>query len=206
MFILKHKAEMQPREKREPLPIPESHRDLLDGDACVALTTVMPDGQPQITPAWCNREGDYVMLNTMRGFRKEKNMRANPKVALLVMDPEDGSRWIEVRGNVVEIRREGAENHADLLTLRYTGKQRFYSDVYPVEQKLKETRVIVTIEPIKVSLDAIFKEKTRYLRPFYAASSVGSLTRTTTWFSARHVSASGLTGWPVASGVTCKSR
>jgi hypothetical protein len=93
----------------------------------------------------------------MRGFRKEKNMRANPKVMLLVIDPQDGSRWIEVRGNVVEIRREGAEAHADLLTQRYTGKQRFYSDVYPVEQQQKESRVIVTIEPIKVSLDAIFK-------------------------------------------------
>jgi hypothetical protein len=58
---------------------------------------------------------------------------------------------------VVEIRREGAEAHADTLTQRYTGKQRFYGDVYPVEQKQKETRVIVTIKPIKVSLDAILK-------------------------------------------------
>jgi PPOX class probable F420-dependent enzyme len=140
-----------------PVPIPESQRDLLDGTYCAALTTVMPDGQPQITPVWCNREGDYILLNTMRGFRKEKNMRANPKVALLVIDPQDGSRWIEVRGNVVEIRREGAEAHADTLTQRYTGKKRFYGDMYPVEQKQKETRVIVTIEPIKVSLDAIFK-------------------------------------------------
>jgi PPOX class probable F420-dependent enzyme len=143
-----------------PVPIPESHRDLLDGTYCAALTTVMSDGQPQITPVWYSREGDYILLNTMRGFRKEKNMRANPKVALLVIDPKDGSRWIEVRGNVVEIRREGAEAHADQLTQRYTGKQRFYCDVYPVEQKQKETRVIVTIEPIKVSLDAIFNRKT----------------------------------------------
>jgi len=140
-----------------PVPIPESHRDLLDGTYCAALTTVMPDGQPQITPVWYSREGDYILLNTMRGFRKEKNMRVNPKVALLVIDPQDGSRWIEVRGNVVEIQREGAEAHADTLTPRYTGKQRFYDDVYPVEQKQKESRVIVTIEPIKVSLDAIFK-------------------------------------------------
>jgi len=56
------------------VPLPESHTDLLDSGACVALTTVMPDGQPQITPVWCNREGDYVLINTMRGFRKEKNM------------------------------------------------------------------------------------------------------------------------------------
>ena len=76
---------------------------------------------------------------------------------LLVIDPQDGSRWIEVRGKVVEIQRAGAEAHTDTLTQRYTGKQRFYGDIYPVEQKQKETRVIVKIEPVKVSLDAIFK-------------------------------------------------
>jgi PPOX class probable F420-dependent enzyme len=145
------------KECMNPVPIPESHRDLLDGTYCAALTTVMPDGQPQSTPVWYSQEEDYILLNTMRGFRKEKNMRANPKVALLVIDPQDGSRWIEVRGNVVEIRREGAEAHADTLTQRYTGKQRFYGDVSPVEQTQNESRVIVTIEPIKVSLDAIFK-------------------------------------------------
>ena len=45
------------------------------------------------------------------------------------------------------------------LTQRYTGKQRFYGDIYPVEQWQKETHVIVKIEPINVSLDAIFKEE-----------------------------------------------
>jgi hypothetical protein len=84
-------------------------------------------------------------------------MRANPKVALLVVDPQDGSRWIEVRGTVVEMRRAGAEAHADQLTRRYTSKQRFYGDIYPDEQRHKETRVIVKIEPIEVSLDAIFR-------------------------------------------------
>ena len=63
-----------------PAKIPESHRDLIDGPYTVALTTVMPDGQPQTTPVWCNREGDYLLINTMQGFRKAKNMQANPKL------------------------------------------------------------------------------------------------------------------------------
>jgi PPOX class probable F420-dependent enzyme len=141
----------------QPILIPDSHRGLFDGDACVALTTIMPDEQPQITPIWCNLDRDYVLINTMRGFRKEKNMRENPKVALLVIDPKDISRWIEIRGNVVEISQDGAEVHADKLTQLYTSKQRFYGDIYPVEQKQKETRVIVKIEPLKISRDAIFK-------------------------------------------------
>ena len=60
----------------------------------------------------------------------------------------------------MEIRREGAEAHAGTLTQRYTGKQRISGDIYPVDQQQKETRVIVTSEPINVSLDAIFNERT----------------------------------------------
>jgi PPOX class probable F420-dependent enzyme len=139
------------------IPIPETHRDLLVKPVHGVLSTIMPDGQPQSSMVWIDYDGTFVLINTTLERQKGRNMRANPKVALLVIDPQDGSRWIEVRGNVVEIQREGAEAHADTLTQRYTGKQRFYGDVYPVEQKQKESRVIVTIEPIKVSLDAIFK-------------------------------------------------
>ena len=136
--------------------IPETHCDLIDGHF-VALTTLMPDGQRQITPVWCNRKDDCILINIMKGFRREKNMRANPKVAVLVIDPKNSSRWIQVRGRVVELTTEGAEAHADKLTRRYCpGKEHFYRDIYPVEQKQKETRVIARIAPIKISLDAIF--------------------------------------------------
>ena len=139
------------------VPIPDTHSDLLVEPIHGVLSTMMPDGQPQSSIVWADYDGTYVLINTTLERLKGRNMRANPKVALLVIDPQDDGRWIEVRGNVVEIQREGAEAHADKLTQRYTGKQRFYGDIYPVEQKQKETRVIVKIEPIKVSLDAIFK-------------------------------------------------
>jgi PPOX class probable F420-dependent enzyme len=137
--------------------IPDTHRDLLLGPIHGVLSTMMPDGQPQSSIVWVDYDGTYVLINTTLERQKGRNMRTNPKVALLVVDPKDGSRWIEVRGKVVEVRREGAEAHANKLTQRYTGKQRFYGDIYPVEQQQKETRVIVKIEPMKVSLDAIFK-------------------------------------------------
>jgi PPOX class probable F420-dependent enzyme len=139
------------------IPIPDTHCDLLVEPIHGVFSTMMPDGQPQSSIVWADYDGTYVLINTTLERQKGRNMRANPKVALLVIDPRDVSRWIEVRGNVVEIQCEGAEAHADKLTQLYTGKQRFYGDIYPVEQKQKETRVIVKIEPIKVSLDAIFK-------------------------------------------------
>ena len=139
------------------VPIPDTHRDLLVGPIHGILSTMMQDGQPQSSLVWVDYDDTFVLINTTLERRKGRNMRANPKVTLLVIDPQDGSRWIEVRGKVVEIQREGAEAHADKLAWRYTSKQHFYGDIYPLEQMQKETRVIVTIEPIKVSLDAIFK-------------------------------------------------
>src|SRR5215467_307344 len=104
------------------LLIPDSHRCLFDGYACVALTTIMPDGQPQITPVWSNLDEPYVMINTMRGFRKEKNLRRNPRVTLLAFDGKQPLRNIEIRGTVVEMTEEGALEHLDQLTQLYLHK------------------------------------------------------------------------------------
>lgn len=136
--------------------IPDSHRDLLTEPVHAVLTTMMPDGQPQSSIVWADYDGAHVLINTTLERQKGRNMQANPKVTLLVIDPKNNSRWIEVRGKVVEITENCAEIHADKLTRLYTGKQHFYGDIYPVQQKRMETRVIVKIEPVKVSLDAIF--------------------------------------------------
>ena len=139
------------------LPVPDTHRDLFSGPFHGVLTTMMPDGMPQSSIVWVDYDGEHVLINTTLERQKGKNMRANPKVAVLVIDPQNSSRWIEVRGRVIAMIRDGAEAHADKLTQRYTPKRHFYGDVYPVEQRQKETRVVVKIEPTKISLDAIFR-------------------------------------------------
>ena len=140
-----------------PVTVPNTHRDLFEKPVHGVLTTMMPDGTPQSSIVWVDYAGEYLLINTTLERQKGRNMCANPKVAILVIDPKDTSRWIEVRGQVKEMTEDGAEAHADMLTQRYTGKQHFYRDIYPPEQKEKETRVIVKIQPLKVSLDAIFR-------------------------------------------------
>jgi PPOX class probable F420-dependent enzyme len=138
-----------------PAHIPESHQDLLDGDACVALTTIMPGGQPQITPVWCNRDGDYVLINTMRGFRKEKNMRSNPKVTLLAFDPKQPLRSIEIRGTVIEMTQRGALDHLDHLTQLYMRKPgaRFFGDSVPAGFQATYVPVKIKIAPLHVRVE-----------------------------------------------------
>jgi PPOX class probable F420-dependent enzyme len=138
--------------------IPESHQDLLLRPVDGVLTTMMPDGQPQMSLVWADFDGRHVLINTTLERQKVKNVRANPKVNVLVIDPKNGARFLEVRGEVVEISEEGAIAHADKQTRAYSNnaKQRFYGDIYPLEQQEKETRVIVKILPKKVTANAIF--------------------------------------------------
>jgi PPOX class probable F420-dependent enzyme len=139
--------------------IPEAYLDLVNGPLVAVLTTVMPDGQPQTTVVWCNFDGTHVLVNTMRGFRKEKNMRLNPKVTLLCYDPGQPLRSLEVRGTVVEMTETGALEHLDRLCELYTGTFPYFGACVPVAFKEIERPVICKILPIHVvTLDARRKE------------------------------------------------
>ena len=135
-----------------PMHIPESHCDLIDGRYNVTLTTVMPDGQPQMTPVWCNRSGDCLFINTMRGFQKEKNMRTNPKVTLLAYDPKQPLHNLEIRGTVIEMTEEGATEHLDQLTSKYMGKPnaRFFGDSITADLEAVYTPIKIKIVPTHI--------------------------------------------------------
>ena len=137
------------------MEIPEGFLDLVDCPRVAALTTVMPDGQPQTTVVWCDYDGAHMRVNTMRGFRKEKNMRANPKVTLLCFDPHEPWRYLEVRGTVVDMTEAGAMAHLDSLSERYTGLVPYFGGCVPEELKAREAPVLCKITPTHVvSLDA----------------------------------------------------
>ena len=142
--------------------IPKSYRDLVDGSRIAALTTVMPDGQPQTTVVWCNYDGIHLLVNTMRGFQKERNMRRNPKVTLLCFDPCQPLRFIEVRGRVVEMTEVGALEHLDSLAELYAGRSPYFGECVPAELKDKETPILCRILPTRiVTLDATCREQER---------------------------------------------
>ncbi len=138
----------------------ESHRDLINGPRVAALTTVMPGGQPQTTVVWCNFGGTHVLVNSMRGFRKEKNMRLNPKVTFLCYDPRQPLRSLEVRGMVAEMAEEGAMEHLHGLSDLYTGKRPYFGGCVPAELRETETPVLCKILPTHVTvLDARKKSR-----------------------------------------------
>lgn len=138
--------------------IPESHLDLLLEPVNGVLTTIMQDGQPQLSIVWADYDGEYVLVNTTLERQKGVNMRANPKVNVLLIDPKNGSCFLEIRGEAVGYTQDGAIPHADKQAQVYSNNKarRFYGDIYPLEQQEQETRVIFRISPKKVTTDAIF--------------------------------------------------
>lgn len=143
-------------------PIPEDFLDLADGPPVAALTTLMPDGRPQTTVVWCDFDGIHVRVNTMRGFRKEKNMRQNPRVTLLCYDPKQPLRYLEIRGRVVEMTETGALEHLDNLSARYTGLSPYFGKCVPAGLKDIEIPILCSIAPEHVvTLDARRKDGSR---------------------------------------------
>lgn len=138
------------------LSIPSTHLDLLTQPVHGVLTTLMPDGQPQSTLVWCDYDGECACVNTTLERQKGRNLAADPRVTLLLVDPEDTGRYLELRGEV-ELVREGALAHLDALTRKYTRHPQFYGCVYPEAQAARETRVICRIHARKITLDAIHR-------------------------------------------------
>lgn len=103
---------------------PEEYLDLLDDNstAILYLATLNSDGAPQITPVWFDTDGKHILINTNEGRAKDRNMKARPKVAMVIQDPSDTYRYLGMRGEVVSYTREGADEHINKLSLKYDNK------------------------------------------------------------------------------------
>ena len=120
---------------------PENFQDLLNEDskAFLYLATLMPDGSPQVTPVWFSTDGEHILINTNEGRVKDKNMKARPKVAMTIQDPNDRYRYLGIRGEVVSHTTEGADEHINKLSLRY--------DNEPWTPRKEQRRIIFRIKP-----------------------------------------------------------
>ncbi len=105
------------------------------------LATLMPDGSPQVSPVWVEMDGNRILVNTAEGRVKPRNVRRDARVAISIHNQENPYTSAFIRGRVVEITHEGADELIDKLAKKYLGQ-----DTYPYRQP-GEQRVILVIEP-----------------------------------------------------------
>jgi PPOX class probable F420-dependent enzyme len=124
--------------------LPEGLIALLHQPSICFLTTVMPDGSPQVTETWADTDGEHVIINTVQGFQKLRNVERDPRVAVAIADPADPRRYYAVRGRVVKITTEGGAEHIEALAQRYIGAP------YPWYGGRSQVRVILTVSADKI--------------------------------------------------------
>lgn len=104
-----------------------------------ALTTLMPDGQPQTQLMWVHADDDHLLINTEVGRQKFRNVERDPRVTVTVFDAENPYRYVEARGRVVaKVTGDEARAQIDELSQKYTGG--------PYANPIGSERVILRIE------------------------------------------------------------
>ncbi|MCC6554222.1 MAG: PPOX class F420-dependent oxidoreductase [Polyangiaceae bacterium] len=121
----------------------DAQRALLDGKNFAYLATIDANGAPQVTPVWIEYDGTHVRFNTEEKRAKTRHLRNNPRVAICVSNAENPYHYIEIRGTVAEITREGADEMINRLSRRYFGKD------YPYNQP-GDVRLLVKVTPERV--------------------------------------------------------
>jgi PPOX class probable F420-dependent enzyme len=120
---------------------PESHRDLLDAQVA-SLATIGRDGFPQVTEIWFLYDDGEVKTSLNTSRVKTHNLRRDPKCGLLLLDLHNPYRYLELRGTA------RIEPDDDYAFARKLGAK--YDADLTVHDRSGESRVVVTIEPVKI--------------------------------------------------------
>lgn len=123
--------------------IEQDYLELCQRPVSAWVTTYRPDGTAHNSIVWVDVDGVGLSFNTALGRVKEKHLRADPRVAVSVLDPDNVYHWVSVSGTAT-LHTEGADAQIDALAKKYLGV-----DTYPMRQP-GEQRVTVRISPDRV--------------------------------------------------------
>jgi PPOX class probable F420-dependent enzyme len=124
--------------------LPEGLIALLRQPSPCFLATLMPDGSPQLTQTWVDTDGEHVIINSVQGHQKVRNVEREPRVTVNVCDASSPSRYYAIRGRVVSVTTEGGAEHIEALAQRYLGTP------YPWYGGRDQVRVILSISADKI--------------------------------------------------------
>jgi len=125
--------------------LPDDLLALLRQPSPCFIATTMSDGSPHLTETWVDTDGEHVLINSVQGYLKVRNIARDPRVAVAIVDPANPSRYFQVRGRVIATTTEGATEHIEMLSQRYLGTP------YPWYGGRDQVRVLLTIAPEKIS-------------------------------------------------------
>lgn len=124
--------------------IPDAVKPWFDAPEFATIATMLPDGQPHLSVVWVERDGDELLVSTVKGRRKQLNIAKNPKVTLLVYPKESPYSYVEIRGTA-NMTEEGGRELIDRAAKAYLDLDR-----YPMDDGTDNVRVVIRITPEKI--------------------------------------------------------
>ena len=121
--------------------VPPELVDLLTGSTLGHVTVITPRGTLLTHIMWIDYEDGHVLTSSRVGSAKGRALRADPRIAVSVVDRANPWRWVSVSGRVVEIRPDEGLAFIDKLSRRYTGRDYMMRNM---------EREIFVIEPERV--------------------------------------------------------
>lgn len=80
--------------------IPTDLAPLLASTAVAIVSTIGPRGEPQASPIWFVWKDGAVHFSLVDGRQKLRNLRRDPRASVVIIDPADPTRYLELRGRV----------------------------------------------------------------------------------------------------------
>lgn len=122
------------------VPIPPELVPLLESTAVAFVSTIGPRGEPQTTPSWYLWEDGVLRLSLVEGRQKLRNLRRDPRISVVVVDPADAQRYVELRGHVDALAVDRELDLERKVAEKYTGR---HVDFEPPGAQRFATSVIV---------------------------------------------------------------
>ena len=120
--------------------IPAVFHDLLSSKAVAMVGTIGRSGEPQVTPLWFLWDGERVRISLVYGRQKLRNLRRDPRISLVVVDPARPTYYVELRGRIDDLVPDPELALEQAVARKYTGG---WSDVEPPGTTRYTTSVIV---------------------------------------------------------------
>lgn len=124
-FMVGNRTEISSFEELDPI-----YRRLMDEPVTAVLAVIGGDGRPNLTPVWFQYAGDKVLLNFAEHRKKTAWVRRDPRITILLMNPENAYHWVSIRATVTREVHEDDPKDGHLATetidsawTKYTGNE-----------------------------------------------------------------------------------
>jgi PPOX class probable F420-dependent enzyme len=127
---------------RMPTTLTDVEKAWFDSAEFATIATIEPDGRPHLSVVWVSRDGGDILVSTVEGRRKHRNLIADPRCTVLLFPKESPYTYVEIRGTATT-----ADDPGCALRDRIRAKHGIGADA---PDPAAADRVVIAVEPVRI--------------------------------------------------------